>query len=110
MAKSRQHMLDRIERIDKPLMYSKPPKIKLEYDIEPTKDIVRVVDCPLVVGEGADKKELIKSLTMNVRRGEHVAIIGERYRKNFHTETYPRHYPTRGWEYKLGRKREDILF
>ena len=34
MAKSRQHMLDRIERIDKPLMYSKPPKIKLEYDIE----------------------------------------------------------------------------
>lgn len=76
MAKSRQHMLDCIERIDKPLMYSKPPKIKLEYDIEPTKDIVRVVDCPLVVGEGADKKELIKSLTMNVRRGEHVAIIG----------------------------------
>ena len=75
MAKSRQHMLDRIERIDKPLMYTKPPKIKLEYDIEPTKDIVRVVDCPLVVGEGADKKELIKSLTMNVRRGEHVAII-----------------------------------
>ncbi|RGG67803.1 ABC-F family ATP-binding cassette domain-containing protein [Ruminococcus sp.] len=76
MAKSRQHMLDRIERIDKPLMYTKPPKIKLEYDIEPTKDIVRVIDCPLVVGEGADKKELIKSLTMNVRRGEHVAIIG----------------------------------
>lgn len=76
MAKSRQHMLDRIERIDKPLMYTKPPKIKLEYDIEPTKDIVRVVDCPLVVGDGADKKELIKSLTMNVRRGEHVAIIG----------------------------------
>lgn len=76
MAKSRQHMLDRIERIDKPLMYTKPPKIKLEYDIEPTKDIVRVVDCPLVVGEGADKKVLIKSLTMNVRRGEHVAIIG----------------------------------
>ena len=76
MAKSRQHMLDRIERINKPLMYTKPPKIKLEYDIEPTKDIVRVVDCPLIVGEGADKKELIKSLTMNVRRGEHVAIIG----------------------------------
>lgn len=76
MAKSRQHMLDRIERIDKPLMYTKPPKIKLEYDIEPTKDIVRVVDCPLVVGEGSDKKELIKSLSMNVRRGEHVAIIG----------------------------------
>lgn len=76
MAKSRQHMLDRIERIDKPLMFTKPPKIKLEYDIEPTKEIVKVVDCPLVVGEGADKKELIKSLNMSVRRGEHAAIIG----------------------------------
>lgn len=76
MAKSRQHMLDRIERIDKPLIFTKPPKIKLEYDIEPTKEIVKVVDCPLVVGEGADKKELIKSLNMSVRRGEHAAIIG----------------------------------
>lgn len=76
MAKSRQHALDRIERIEKPLMFTKPPKIKLEYDIEPTKDIVRVVECPVEVGEGADKKVLVKSLNMHVRRGEHVAIIG----------------------------------
>ena len=76
MAKSRQHMLDRIERVDKPVMYTQPPKIKLEYDIEPTKDIVRVVNCPLVVGEGDKKKTLINSLDMHIRRGEHVGIIG----------------------------------
>ncbi len=76
MAKSRQHMLDRIERVDKPLMYTQPPKIRLEYDIEPTKDIVRVVNCPLSVGEGDKKRTLIKSLDMHVRRGEHVGIIG----------------------------------
>ena len=76
MAKSRQHMLDRIERVDKPIMYTQPPKIKLEYDIEPTKDIVRVVSCPLVVGEGDKKKTLISSLDMHIRRGEHVGIIG----------------------------------
>ena len=76
MAKSRQHMLDRIERVDKPLMYTQPPKIRLEYDIEPTKDIVRVVNCPLCVGEGDKKRTLIKSLDMHVRRGEHVGIIG----------------------------------
>lgn len=76
MAKSRQHMLDRIEIIDKPLMFQKPPKIKLEYDIEPTKDIVKVVDCPLTVGEGAERKELISKLNMHIRRGEHAAIIG----------------------------------
>ena len=76
MAKSRQHMLDRIERVDKPIMYTQPPKIKLEYDIEPTKDIVKVVSCPLVVGEGDKKKTLISSLDMHIRRGEHVGIIG----------------------------------
>ena len=76
MAKSRQHMLDRIEVIEKPLMYEKPPKIKLEYDIEPTKDIVRVIDCPVEVGEGCEKKELVHSLDMHIRRGEHAAIIG----------------------------------
>ena len=76
MAKSRQHMLDRIEVIEKPLMFTNPPRIKLEYDMEPTKDILQVVDCPLVVGEGSDKKELIHSLNMHIRRGEHAAIIG----------------------------------
>ena len=76
MAKSRQHALDKIERIEKPLMFTKPPKIKLEYSIEPTKDIVQVIDCPLVVGEGTEQKVLIKSLNLHVRRGEHVALIG----------------------------------
>ena len=59
MAKSRQHMLDKIERIEKPVNYIKPPKIKLEYDYEPTKDILTVEDCDLTVGEGADIKTLI---------------------------------------------------
>ncbi len=76
MAKSRQHMLDRIERVEKPAMYVKPPKIKLEYDIEPTKDIVQVVGCPVSVGSGDSKKLLVKSLDLHIRRGEHVAIIG----------------------------------
>lgn len=76
MAKSRQHALDRIERIEKPVMYIKPPKIKLTYDIEPTKDILEVVSCPVTVGEGRSKKTLINSLDMHIRRGEHTAIIG----------------------------------
>ena len=77
MAKSRQHMLDRIERVDKPTMYTKPPKIKLSYNIEPTKDIVQVVSCPVAVGDGDNKKVLVDSLDIHVRRSEHVAIIGQ---------------------------------
>lgn len=76
MAKSRQHMLDRIERLDKPSSFIRPPKIDLCYDIEPTKDIVKVSQCPLEVGEGDQKRVLIKDLSFNVRRGEHVGIIG----------------------------------
>lgn len=76
MAKSRQHMLDRIEPIEKPRVLEKPPKIELGYSIEPTKDVVRVVDCPLTVGEGDGEKTLIKHLDIHIRRGEHVALIG----------------------------------
>ena len=76
MAKSRQHMLDKIERVEKPVMYTKPPKIKLSYSIEPTKDIVQVISCPVAVGENDSRKVLVDNLDLHVRRGEHVAIIG----------------------------------
>lgn len=76
MARSRQHALDKIERVEKPVMYTKPPKIKLSYDIEPTKDILQVFSCPVCVGENRERKTLINSLDMHIRRGEHAAIIG----------------------------------
>lgn len=76
MARSRQHALDKIERAEKPVMYTKPPKIKLSYDIEPTKDILQVFSCPVSVGDGSERKTLINSLDMHIRRGEHAAIIG----------------------------------
>ena len=76
MAKSRQAMLDRMEIVEKPLMFQKPPKIKLEYDIEPVKDVLDVKGVEIAVGEGDNRKELIKSLDMHVRRSEHIAIVG----------------------------------
>ena len=76
MAKSRQAMLDRMEIVDKPLIYQKPPRIKLEYDIEPVKDVLDVKGVEIAVGEGDKRKELIKSLDMHVRRSEHIAIVG----------------------------------
>lgn len=76
MARSRQHALDKIEHAEKPVMYTKPPKIKLSYDIEPTKDILQVFSCPVSVGDGSERKTLINSLDMHIRRGEHTAIIG----------------------------------
>ena len=77
MAKSREKQLDRLDVIDRPQNFDTPPKIKLDYTIEPTKDIVRVVGCPLEVGEGEEHKTLIESLDLHIRRGEHVALIGD---------------------------------
>lgn len=73
-AKSKQHMLDRIveNAVEKPRTYTKPPKIRLEYDIEPPKDVLVVKDVDVTAGD----KKLIGSLDLHIRRGEKVAIIG----------------------------------
>ncbi len=74
-AKSKQHMLDRIveDAVEKPRTYQKPPKIKLEYDIVPPKDVLIVKGVDITAGE----KRLIESLDLHVRRGDKVAIIGD---------------------------------
>ncbi len=73
-AKSKQHMLDRIveDAVEKPRTYQMPPKIKLEYDIVPPKDVLVVKGIDITAGE----KHLIDSLDLHIRRGEKVAIIG----------------------------------
>ncbi len=76
-AKSRRHMLERIEPAEKPVIHERPPKIRLEYMIEPTKEVVKLVDCPVEVGEGENAKTLIESLDLLIRRGERVALIGD---------------------------------
>lgn len=74
-AKNKQHMLDRIveDGVDKPKKPKRPPKIRLEYDITPPKEVFEMVDCDITVGDG---KILIPSLSLEVRRGEKVGIIG----------------------------------
>lgn len=76
LAKSRQNQLDKMEIIEKPETYEKPPKIKLEYDIAPPKEVLGVAGCELAVGEGEKRRVLIENLEFSVRRGEKVAIVG----------------------------------
>ncbi|MFA5658898.1 MAG: ATP-binding cassette domain-containing protein [Oscillospiraceae bacterium] len=76
MAKSRQAALDRIEPVEKPQSYVKPPKIKLEYDVIPPKEILTVKGLEVSAGEGDGFKLMVRSLDFEVRRGEKVALIG----------------------------------
>ena len=77
-AKNKQHMLDRIveEGVEKPKKPKKPPKIRLEYDITPPKEVLEVKNVDITVGEGESAKTLISSLDLSVMRGEKIGVIG----------------------------------
>ncbi len=74
-AKSKQHMLDRIVEtaVEKPRFYQKSAKIKLEYDIEPPKELFFAENIDITTPDG---KTLIESFSLAVRRGDRVGIIG----------------------------------
>ena len=76
MAKSREAKLEKIEVLEKPLTHTKQSKIKLEYDIVPPKDVLSVSGLEVKVGEEKDEKELVSSLSFEIRRGEKVAFVG----------------------------------
>ncbi len=74
-AKSKQHMLDRIveNAVEKPKMYEKSAKIRLEYDIEPPKEVFSAENVDISVGG----KVLLESFSLSMRRGDKVGIIGK---------------------------------
>ncbi|MBQ2755505.1 MAG: ABC-F family ATP-binding cassette domain-containing protein [Oscillospiraceae bacterium] len=76
MAKSRRAALERMEPIEKPLPPPKPPHFNFEYEREPVKDVLHAENISLVAGEGATAVELMKSLSIDMLRGDKIAIIG----------------------------------
>jgi len=76
MAKSRENALQKIEIIEKPFGDKKPPKIQIKYDIVPPKEVLKVTDLEVSVGEGENAKTLIDNVNFVLRRGEKLAIIG----------------------------------
>ena len=76
MAQSRQKMLERLELIEKPHRRLKPPKIRLEFETEPVKDVLDVEGLTIAVGSGERERVLLSSAEFNIQRGDKVAIIG----------------------------------
>ncbi len=76
MAKSRLKALDRMEVVQQPKAPLKPPVIRLEYTTEPVKDVLTVEDLEIAVGEGERRRVLLSSASLEVKRGEKIAIIG----------------------------------
>lgn len=76
MAQSRQKMLERLEPVGKPRRRLKPPKIRLEFETEPVKDVLTIENLTIAVGSGEKERVLLSDAEFNIQRGDKVAIIG----------------------------------
>ncbi len=74
-AKSRVKALENMEMIEKPDGDLKTMRLRFEITKEPYKDVLKVSDLKVCVGE--DKKELCNNINLHIRKGEKVAIIGD---------------------------------
>lgn len=75
-AKSRQKQLDRMERIEKPATQQKRAGLSFTYEVEPPLDVLEVRDADISVGEGTARRTLLRDISLAVRRGEKLGIIG----------------------------------
>jgi ATP-binding cassette subfamily F protein 3 len=71
-AESREKMLDKIERIDKPILQESQMSIRLEPRVISGNDVLTVED----LSKSFDTLTLFEHINFEVKRGERVAIIG----------------------------------
>jgi ATP-binding cassette subfamily F protein 3 len=72
-AQSREKMLDKIERIEKPSEVKSDMKLVLTPHIQSGNDVMAVVG----LGKSFDGQRLFSNVSFEIKRGEHVAIIGD---------------------------------
>ena len=72
-AESREKALNKIERVDKPIDTTKEMHFSLEPAILSGNDVLKVEN----LGKGFDGQTLFKDINFEIKRGEHVAIIGD---------------------------------
>lgn len=71
MAKSRRKMLEKIERINKPMIDAKSANIQFEFDRNTGNDVFHIKN--LEIGY---ESPITKGITFEVTKGDHIAIIG----------------------------------
>lgn len=75
-AKSRLAALERMDRIEKPVIWEKKAAFRFAYDEPPVKDVFHGENMSIAVGEGEGRKVLCRGMRLDVMRGEKIAIIG----------------------------------
>ena len=72
-AESREKALNKIERVDKPIDTTKEMHFSLEPAVLSGNDVLKVEN----MAKGFDGQTLFKDISFEIKRGEHVAIIGD---------------------------------
>ena len=72
-AESREKMLDKIERLDKPADIDDAMKLKITPSIISGRDVLSVSE----LSKGYDDMKLFEGVSFDIRRGERVAVIGD---------------------------------
>ena len=76
-AQSRVKQLEKMERIEKPLVSRKQARVEFTYEMDPPQEVLKVQDIDISVGEGTERKTLLPDVSFEVRRGEKWGIIGD---------------------------------
>lgn len=71
-AESREKMLDKVERLDKPTEVTSEMKLSLSPSVESGNDVLTVTGLEKSFGSN----QLFQNLDIEIKRGEHVALIG----------------------------------
>lgn len=75
-AKSRLHQMANMDILEKPKLFDKTPHFQFTYDRAPVKDVLTVEHMNLIVGDGATQKTLLSEVSLTVKRGDRIALIG----------------------------------
>ena len=76
-AKSKQKAIDRIDVIEKPVLYGKACRFKFELEYPSYKDVLMCENLELNVNAGGILKTIAKNINLDIKRGDKVAIIGK---------------------------------
>ncbi len=76
MASSRVKALEKMERIEKPYEDKRHISLRFDFDLEPFSTVLTCENFAVSVGEGEQKRQLYKGLSLEIKRGEKVAVVG----------------------------------
>ncbi|MCP6606186.1 ATP-binding cassette domain-containing protein, partial [Klebsiella pneumoniae] len=71
MAKSRRKVLEKIERIDKPMLDARSANIQFDFDRNTGNDVYHIRNLEIGYAE-----PVIAPITMEITKGNHLAVIG----------------------------------